>query len=74
MRLGLQYHSIEGLTSSMDTSSAKKGLLLVGVLGAKSLASFKGDNVSTWGLGVGGGVWFRGRLFLSHPCKSQEPG
>lgn len=47
IRLGLQYRALDAFTPS-EVSSTRRGLLLVGVLGAKSLASSKGDDVSEW--------------------------
>lgn len=46
VRLGLQYRSLEKFTAE-DVTGARKGLLLVGILGAKNLASAKGDDVSS---------------------------
>ncbi|KIZ05272.1 hypothetical protein MNEG_2693 [Monoraphidium neglectum] len=48
VKLGLQYQTIQALTKPAAVQAARKGLLLVGVLGAKNLASSKGNNATSF--------------------------
>ncbi|KAI8474104.1 MAG: hypothetical protein J3K34DRAFT_456945 [Monoraphidium minutum] len=47
IKLGLQYRPIESIAGA-EVAGAKKGLLIVGVLGARKLASSKGDNLVSY--------------------------
>jgi hypothetical protein len=75
IRLGLQYRRLDSFTPS-DVFSARKGLLLVAVIGAKNLVSPKGMRV-----GGGAGVAMGGegapsceRAARSGPCRRAAGG